>query len=91
MPRRERGSMLVELIISMMVLAVGLGGVMVLLVLALNTNGKATNDTTSVMVAEHVLEQISAQPANATALLLRSRWKTGNLRCSLGSHHHDRV
>jgi Tfp pilus assembly protein PilV len=65
----ERGSMIVELMISMLLLAVGLGGVMVLLVLAVNTNGKAANDTTSTMVAEHVLEQISAQPANATALL----------------------
>src|SRR4029077_1449840 len=65
----ERGSMIVELLISMLLLAVGLGGVMVLLVLAENTNGKAANDTTSTMVAEHVLEQISAQPANATALL----------------------
>lgn len=61
--------MLVELMISMLVLAVGLGGVMVLLVLAVNTNGNAANDTTSTMVAEHVLEQVSAQPANATALL----------------------
>lgn len=67
--RNERGSMLVELMISMMILAVGIGGIMVLLVLAMNTNGKAANDTTSTMVAEHVLEQISAQPANATALL----------------------
>lgn len=61
--------MLVELMISMFILAVGLGGVMVLLVLAANTNGKAANDTTATMVAEHVLEQISAQPANGTALL----------------------
>jgi type II secretory pathway pseudopilin PulG len=65
----ERGSMLVELLISMTILAVGLGGIMILLVTAISTNGKASNDTTSTMVAEHVLEQISAQPANATALL----------------------
>lgn len=67
--RNERGSMLVELMIAMFILAVGLGGVMVLLVLAMNTGGRAANDTTSTMVAEHVLEQISAQPANSAALL----------------------
>jgi Tfp pilus assembly protein PilV len=65
----ERGSLLVELLISMAILAVGLGGVMVLLVSAVSTNGRARNDTTSTMVAEHVLEQISAQPANATLAL----------------------
>lgn len=61
--------MLIELLISMTILAVGLGGIMILLVTAISTNGKASNDTTSTMVAEHVLEQISAQAANATALL----------------------
>lgn len=65
----ERGSMLIELLISMSILAVGLGGIMILLVISTITDGKASNDTTSTMVAEHVLEQISAQPANATALL----------------------
>jgi len=61
--------MLIELLISMVILAVGLGGIMILLVTAISTNGKASNDTNSTMLAEHVLEQISAQPANAVALL----------------------
>ena len=61
--------MLIELLISITILAVGIGGVMVLLVSAVKTNAKAKNDTTSTMLAEHVLEQISAQPANAVALL----------------------
>jgi len=61
--------MLIELLASMTILAVGLGGLMILMVSSMYTNGKASNDTTSTMVAEHVLEQISAQPANGTALL----------------------
>ena len=65
----ERGSMMIELLIAMAVLAVGLGGVMVLLVSAISTNSRARDDTTSTMVAEHVLEQISAQPADATLAL----------------------
>ena len=63
----ERGSMMIELLISMVVLLIGLGGMLILLVSAMYTNKRAGNDTTSTMVAEHVLEQISAQPANATA------------------------
>jgi Tfp pilus assembly protein PilV len=66
---RERGSMLIELLISMSILAIGLGGVLILLVSSTLTNSKAGKDTTSTMVAEHVLEQISAQPANSTANL----------------------
>jgi Tfp pilus assembly protein PilV len=61
--------MLLELLFSMVILAVGLGGMMILLASAMYTNNKAGQDTTSTMVAEHVLEQISAQPANATANL----------------------
>ena len=61
--------MLIELLISMVVLLIGLGGMLVMLVSALYTNNKAGHDTTSTMVAEHVLEQISAQPANAVANL----------------------
>ena len=57
--------MLIELLISMAVLVIGLGGMLILLVAAMYTNKRAGNDTTSTMVAEHVLEQISSQPANA--------------------------
>jgi Tfp pilus assembly protein PilV len=61
--------MLIELLIAIVVLMIGLGGLMVLLISAMYTNTTAGKDTTSTMVAEHVLEQISAQPANATAVL----------------------
>lgn len=61
--------MLIELLIAMVVLMVGLGGIMVLLVASMYTNANARNDTTSTMVAEHVMEQISAQPANGTTIL----------------------
>src|SRR5689334_12684566 len=63
--RKQQGSMLLELLISMVVLSVGLGGVLVLLITSIFTNGKAGNDTSSTMVAEHVMEQISGQPANS--------------------------
>ena len=65
----ESGFSLIELMISMVVLLIGLGGLLVLLVTAMYTNKTASTDTASTMVAEHVLEQISAQGLQATAPL----------------------
>ena len=59
--------MLLELLIAMVVLLVGLGGILILLISSMYTNNKASRDTTATMLAEHVLEQISAQPANSAA------------------------
>src|SRR5437588_11069381 len=63
----ERGSMLIELMIAMIVFAIGVGGIFTLLAASMCTNAKAGNDTTSTMLAEHVMEQISAQPANSAS------------------------
>jgi type II secretory pathway pseudopilin PulG len=67
--KSQQGSMLLELIIGMAVLATGMGGLLVLLVSSLFTNNKAGKDTTSTMIAEHVIEQISSQPANSVTPL----------------------
>ena len=64
--RRQRGSFLLESLIAMIVLAIGLGGLSSLLMASLYTNHRSSQDTSSTMVAEHVLEQISAQPANSS-------------------------
>ncbi len=53
--RRQRGSMLIELLIAMSVLAVGLGGVLALLVSAVLTNSKSEKDTSATIVAENIL------------------------------------
>lgn len=66
---RQTGFTLIELAISMVVLLVGLGGLLVLLVSALYTNKTASTDTSSTMVAEHILEQITAQGLQATTPL----------------------
>lgn len=58
--------MLLELLIAMVVLVFGMGGLLALLLTSMYTNSSARNDTTSTMLAEHILEQISAQPANST-------------------------
>ena len=61
--------MLIELLIAMVVLTIGLGGLLALMVSSMYADNVASKDTTSTMVAEHVLEQISAQPANSVATL----------------------
>jgi Tfp pilus assembly protein PilV len=63
------GSMLLELLIAIAVLAVGMGGLLVLLVSAASTNNRSGNDTSSTMIAEHIIEQISSEPANSSTAL----------------------
>ena len=60
---RQRGFSLLEFLIAMTVLTIGVGGLLPLLLGALTLDKKAAGDTTSTMVAEVVLEQISAQGA----------------------------
>src|SRR5215470_12868634 len=67
--RCQRGSMLIEVLIAMVVLAIGLGGLVPLLVASMHSNNRSGTDTTSTMLAEHVLEQITAQPADSVTTL----------------------
>jgi hypothetical protein len=53
----ERGFMMIEVMISMVVLSVGLAGVLVLLVTAMLTDKRASHDTSSTMIAEHITAQ----------------------------------
>src|SRR5258708_17080297 len=64
---KHSGFMMIELMISMVVLSVGLGGLLVLLVSAMCTDNRSATDTTATMVAEHVLEQITAQGVGANS------------------------
>jgi type II secretory pathway pseudopilin PulG len=61
--------MLLELLIAIVVLAIGLGGLLVLLVSAMHTDTRAGNDTSSTMLSEHVLEQISSPMAEDAGAL----------------------
>ena len=64
---KHSGFMMIELMISMVVLSVGLGGLLILLVTAMYTDKNSAGDTTSTMVAEHVLEGITAQGVGANS------------------------
>lgn len=57
----EQGSALIELMIAMLVLAVGLAGITILLTTAIASNNRNYSDTTATLLAQMVIEQISAQ------------------------------
>ena len=65
----ERGISLVELVIAITVLAVGMAGLAVLFSTAIMNNSRSKGDTSGTMLAQTVLEQIAAQPANLAANL----------------------
>jgi len=60
---------LVELMIAMAILAVGLGGLVNVLVIAMETDNRNSKDTSSTLLAQMVIEQISAQHPNSTAAI----------------------
>jgi type IV pilus assembly protein PilV len=63
----QRGMTLIELMIALLILAVGLGGLVNVLVVAMQTDNRNSKDTSATLLAQMVLEQISAQHPNSTA------------------------
>src|SRR5689334_10149261 len=66
---KESGLTLIELMISMVVLAVGLVGIMAIVVASLSGNSKNRTDTGATMLSQMVIEQMADVPANANATL----------------------
>lgn len=62
----QRGMSLIELMIAMVVLAIGLGGITTLLVISIGTNNRNSKDTTATMLAQLVIEEIGAQDPNSS-------------------------
>lgn len=65
--RSQRGMTLIELMIAMTILAVGLGALTNLLVIAMATNNRNSKDTSATLLAQMVIEQISGQHPNSDA------------------------
>ena len=65
----QAGFTLVELMVAMVVLAVGLGALSSLFISAALSNNKNSRNATSTMLAQLVLEQISSQSPNSTATI----------------------
>ena len=66
--KRQGGFSLLEFLIAMTVLTIGVGGLLPLLLASITLDKKAAGDTTAVMVAEVVLEQMSSQSSTSAAL-----------------------
>src|SRR5712664_377723 len=62
--KREAGMTLIELLIAMLVLAVGLSGIMAMVVTALATNGRNRKDTSATLLSQMVIEQMANIPAS---------------------------
>jgi prepilin-type N-terminal cleavage/methylation domain-containing protein len=58
---------LLELMIAMLILAIGLGGLTNVLVVAMATNNRNSKDTSATLLAQMVIEQISAQHPNSNS------------------------
>lgn len=70
--RKQRGGSgftLIELMVAMVVLAVGLGALSTLFISATLSNNKNSRSATATLLAQLVLEQISSQSPNSTATI----------------------
>lgn len=79
--RKERraGFTLLELMIAMVVLAIGLGGLSTLFISAAASNTKNSRSTTATMLAQYVVDAITAQPANGTVKTITVTDCAGNI------------
>ena len=75
--KRQRGFSLIEMMIAMVVLAVGLGALTILFTTAMYSNTKSNKDTTATMLAQTVMEQIDAQSTNGAANF-NTEWLSGS-------------
>lgn len=67
--KSERGVTLIELMIALLMLAVGVGGLTGLLIAIMNSDSRNAKDTTATLLAQMVIEQITAQhPSSNTAV-----------------------
>lgn len=66
MKNQERGAMLIELMIAMLVLAIGLGALTTLITACMTTDNRNSKDTSATLLAQKVIEELSAQNTNST-------------------------
>jgi len=66
----QSGMTLVELMIAMLILAIGLGALTNVLVVAMVTDNRNSKDTSATLLAQMVIEQISAQHPNSNSPIL---------------------
>lgn len=64
---QSKGFSIIELMIAITVLAIGMAGILPLVMMASNSNAANQRDSQAVMIAQMVMEQISARPASVNA------------------------
>jgi Tfp pilus assembly protein PilV len=65
----DDGTSMIELMIAMVVLAVGLGGLGVLFAVTAKANGKSSKDTSATLLSQLVIESIAAQHPSVTTAI----------------------
>src|SRR6202140_1474460 len=65
----ESGMSLIELMLAMLILAIVLGALTNVLVVAMATDNKKSKDTSATLLAQMVIEQISARHPNSNATI----------------------
>jgi len=68
--KTEKGTTLIELLVAMFVLAVGLGAILILFMNSTVSNNRNMRDTSSTLLAQMILEQISSQHVNSNAAVI---------------------
>lgn len=66
----QRGSSLIELMIAMLVLATGLGALTTLITACMITDNRNSKDTSATLLAQKVIEELSAQNTNSTTAVI---------------------
>ncbi|HET9696241.1 MAG TPA: prepilin-type N-terminal cleavage/methylation domain-containing protein, partial [Terriglobales bacterium] len=70
--RGEEGMTMIELVIAMVVLAIGLGGTMIMISGSITSNNRNKTDTTATTLSEAIMERIIAAGVGATATFTMS-------------------
>lgn len=65
--KTQAGMTLIELMIALLILAVGLGALTNVLMISMATDNRNSKDTSATLLAQMVIEQISAQHPNSNA------------------------
>src|SRR3954467_6580467 len=65
--RGDEGLTMIELLVAMVVLAIGMAGAMILIASAITSNNRNKLDTTATVLSEMMLERISAAGVGASS------------------------
>lgn len=63
------GATLIELMVAMLILAAGLGALTTLFVGSMLTDNRNSKDTTATLLAQKIIEELTAQNVNATVIV----------------------